>query len=79
MGLEIMTDEAAAAPSPAAAAARVEIYPLCRYYFGARDVAAGGAGAGLETTADRALRLKAKYARARALPATCSIKCVTIM
>ncbi|BAF23661.1 pre-mRNA cleavage factor Im 25 kDa subunit 1 [Oryza sativa Japonica Group] len=62
MGLEIMTDEAAAAPSPAAAAARVEIYPLCRYYFGARDVAAGGAGAGLETAADRALRLKANFA-----------------
>uniref|UniRef100_A0A0E0LUN7 Pre-mRNA cleavage factor Im 25 kDa subunit n=1 Tax=Oryza punctata TaxID=4537 RepID=A0A0E0LUN7_ORYPU len=58
MGLE-MTEEAAA-PSPAAARVGVEIYPLCRYYFGARDAAGGGAGR--ETAADRTLRLKANFA-----------------
>ncbi|XP_015695855.2 pre-mRNA cleavage factor Im 25 kDa subunit 1-like [Oryza brachyantha] len=58
MGLE-MTMPAAeeAAPAPA----RVEVYPLSRYYFGARDVAGGG-GAGRETAADRVLRLKANFA-----------------
>lgn len=60
MGLE-MEAVSAAAPAAAAAAAReqgVEIYPLSRYYFGARDAAA--APRGVETAADRALRLKAK-------------------
>ncbi|TVU06226.1 hypothetical protein EJB05_49427, partial [Eragrostis curvula] len=38
----------------------VEIYPLSRYYFGAKDAAA--VPRGLETAADRALRLKANFA-----------------
>lgn len=56
MGLEM--EEVAAALPAAAAAARergVEIFPLSRYYFGAKDAAAVP-----ETAADRALRLKAK-------------------
>jgi len=59
MGLE-MEDVPAAAAAAAPAAAReqgVEIYPLSRYYFGARDAAAPRAA---ETAADRALRLKDK-------------------
>ena len=55
-----MEDVPAAAAAAAPAAAReqgVEIYPLSRYYFGARDAAAPRAA---ETAADRALRLKAK-------------------
>ena len=58
MGLEM---EAVSSASAAPAAAReqgVEIYPLSRYYFGARDAAAAPRAA--ETAADRALRLKAK-------------------
>ena len=58
MGLEM---EEVAAPAAVAAAAReqgVEIYPLSRYYFGAKD--ASGYPRGVETAADRALRLKAK-------------------
>lgn len=53
-----MEDVPAAAAAAAPAAAReqgVEIYPLSRYYFGARDAAA-------ETAADRALRLKDNFA-----------------
>ncbi|PUZ51346.1 hypothetical protein GQ55_6G176600 [Panicum hallii var. hallii] len=58
MGLEM---EAVAAAAPAAAREQgVEIYPLSRYYFGAKDAAA--APRGLETAADRALRLKANFA-----------------
>lgn len=53
--------EAAAAPAPAAAGEQgLEIYPLSRYYFGAKDAA--GAPRGVETAADRALRLKANFA-----------------
>lgn len=63
MGLEMEVMSEAAAPTavPAAAAREhgVDIYPLTRYYFGARDAAAG-VPRGLETAADRALRLKAK-------------------
>ncbi|TVU06227.1 hypothetical protein EJB05_49428, partial [Eragrostis curvula] len=65
MGLE-MEEVAAALPvaHTAAAAATmergVEIYPLSRYYFGAKDAAA--VPRGLETAADRALRLKANFA-----------------
>uniref|UniRef100_K3YLI3 Uncharacterized protein n=1 Tax=Setaria italica TaxID=4555 RepID=K3YLI3_SETIT len=56
MGLEM---EVAAVPAPAAAREHgVEIYLLSRYYFGAKDAA--GAPRGVETAADRALRLKAK-------------------
>jgi cleavage and polyadenylation specificity factor subunit 5 len=57
MGLEM---EAAVAPTLATAAREqgVEIYPLSRYYFGAKDAA--GAPRSVETAADRALRLKAK-------------------
>lgn len=52
--------EAAVAPTLATAAREqgVEIYPLSRYYFGAKDAA--GAPRSVETAADRALRLKAK-------------------
>jgi len=65
--MEVMSE--AAAPTTAvvpAAAARepgvdVDIYPLTRYYFGARDAAAA-VPRGLETAADRALRLKANFA-----------------
>ncbi|WVZ93100.1 hypothetical protein U9M48_039109 [Paspalum notatum var. saurae] len=63
MGLEmeVMAAEAVPAAVPAAATARgVEIYPLSRYYFGAKDAAA--VPRGLETAADRALRLKANFA-----------------
>ncbi|CAL5012181.1 unnamed protein product [Urochloa decumbens] len=59
MGLEME----AAVPTAAAAAAgeqEVEIYPLSRYYFGAKDAAA--APRGVEAAADRALRLKANFA-----------------
>nr|TKW10140.1 hypothetical protein SEVIR_6G142500v2 [Setaria viridis] len=56
MGLEM---EVAAVPAPAAAREHgVEIYLLSCYYFGAKDAA--GAPLGVETAADRALRLKAK-------------------
>ncbi|EES14953.1 hypothetical protein BDA96_07G130400 [Sorghum bicolor] len=69
MGLEMEVMSEAAAPTTAvvpAAAARepgvdVDIYPLTRYYFGARDAAAA-VPRGLETAADRALRLKANFA-----------------
>uniref|UniRef100_A0ACD5XMZ9 Uncharacterized protein n=1 Tax=Avena sativa TaxID=4498 RepID=A0ACD5XMZ9_AVESA len=63
MGLEIVAVEA----GPAAAAAErpreqqvVEIYPLSRYYFGTKDGRPWPAVC--ETTADRALRLKANFA-----------------
>ncbi|TVU06171.1 hypothetical protein EJB05_49370, partial [Eragrostis curvula] len=63
MGLE-MEEVAAALPVAHTAAAAmergVEIYPLSRYYFGAKDAAA--VPRGLETAADRALRLKANFA-----------------
>ncbi|KAL6598503.1 hypothetical protein ACP70R_046202 [Stipagrostis hirtigluma subsp. patula] len=61
MGLQM---EEVAAPA-AAREQGVEIYPLSRYYFGARDAAA----AAVETAADRALRLKANFA-ARGLRTT---------
>jgi cleavage and polyadenylation specificity factor subunit 5 len=56
-----MSEAAAPTAVPAAAAREhgVDIYPLTRYYFGARDAAAG-VPRGLETAADRALQLKAK-------------------
>jgi cleavage and polyadenylation specificity factor subunit 5 len=53
MGLEM--DEVAAAPPKEQG---VEIYPLSRYYFGAKDATA--VPGGLETPTNRALRLKAK-------------------
>ncbi|KAL6900875.1 hypothetical protein ACP4OV_005551 [Aristida adscensionis] len=60
MGLEMeVVAVAAAAPAAAAEQQGVEIYPLSRYYFGARDAAVPRA---LETAADRALRLKANFA-----------------
>ncbi|OEL27509.1 Pre-mRNA cleavage factor Im 25 kDa subunit 1 [Dichanthelium oligosanthes] len=61
MGLE-MEAVSGAAPAPAAAREQglVEIYPLSRYYFGAKDAA--GVPRGVETAADRALRLKANFA-----------------
>ncbi|CAO2206640.1 unnamed protein product [Urochloa humidicola] len=57
MGLEM---EAAVPAAAAAGEQGVEIYPLSRYYFGAKDAAA--APRGVETAADRALRLKANFA-----------------
>uniref|UniRef100_A0ACD5Y8T4 Uncharacterized protein n=1 Tax=Avena sativa TaxID=4498 RepID=A0ACD5Y8T4_AVESA len=63
MGLEMVAVQA----GPAVAAAErpqeqqvVEIYPLSRYYFGAKD--ARPRPAVCETAADRALRLKANFA-----------------
>ncbi|GJN16375.1 hypothetical protein PR202_gb03358 [Eleusine coracana subsp. coracana] len=60
MGLE-MEELATVLPMEAAASAAreqgVEIYPLSRYYFGAKD-----APRAVETPADRALRLKANFA-----------------
>ncbi|XP_066331438.1 pre-mRNA cleavage factor Im 25 kDa subunit 1-like [Miscanthus floridulus] len=59
MGLEM---EVMSEAAPAAAREHgLDIYPLTRYYFGARDAAAG-VPRGLETAADRALRLKANFA-----------------
>ncbi|CAL5006541.1 unnamed protein product [Urochloa decumbens] len=60
MGLEMEAVPAAAAAAVAAGEQGVEIYPLSRYYFGAKDAAA--APRGVETAADRALRLKANFA-----------------
>ncbi|XBI01082.1 hypothetical protein VPH35_129935 [Triticum aestivum] len=54
MGLEMAPVEAERSPEQP----ELQIYPLCRYYFGARD-ARPCAG---ETAADRALRLKANIA-----------------
>ncbi|KAJ1268340.1 hypothetical protein BS78_07G127400 [Paspalum vaginatum] len=59
MGLEMEVMAAEAVPA-AATAQGVEIYPLSRYYFGAKDAAA--VPRGLESAADRALRLKANFA-----------------
>ena len=60
MGLEMAPVEAEPAAAAAAERSReqqvVEIYPLSRYYFGAKD-ARQAVG---EAAADRALRLKAK-------------------
>lgn len=58
MGLEMEVMPVAAVPAAAREQQGVDIYPLTRYYFGARDAAA--VPRGLETAADRALRLKAK-------------------
>ncbi|KAK1608084.1 hypothetical protein QYE76_031757 [Lolium multiflorum] len=61
MGLEMLPAEA----GPEAAGERsreqqaVEIYPLSRYYFGARDARSLSDGA--ETAVDRALRLKSNF------------------
>lgn len=52
-------ETAAAAAERAREQQAVEIYPLSRYYFGARDPASP---ARAETAADRALRLKANFA-----------------
>ncbi|PWZ04324.1 Pre-mRNA cleavage factor Im subunit 1 [Zea mays] len=63
MGLEMVEVMSETVPTVVPAAARengVDIYPLSRYYFGARDAA--GVPRGLETAADRALRLKANFA-----------------
>uniref|UniRef100_M8BLK2 Pre-mRNA cleavage factor Im 25 kDa subunit n=1 Tax=Aegilops tauschii TaxID=37682 RepID=M8BLK2_AEGTA len=54
MGLEMAPVEEERSPEQP----ELQIYPLCRYYFGARD-ARPCAG---ETAADRALRLKANFA-----------------
>ncbi|KAL5221278.1 hypothetical protein ABZP36_025991 [Zizania latifolia] len=70
MGLEmrVAAEEVEAAPAAAPSAAGepvgVEIYPLSRYYFGAREAAGGDGGGGREsaTGADRELRLKANFA-----------------
>lgn len=52
MGLEMAPVEEERSPEQQV----LQIYPLCRYYFGAKDARPGAA----ETAADRALRLKAK-------------------
>uniref|UniRef100_A0A0D9X7M7 Pre-mRNA cleavage factor Im 25 kDa subunit n=1 Tax=Leersia perrieri TaxID=77586 RepID=A0A0D9X7M7_9ORYZ len=65
MTMSTATEESAAAAAVAGERVGVEIYPLSRYYFGVRDVAAGGGSGGggvRETAADRAIRLKANFA-----------------
>ncbi|KAM0906117.1 hypothetical protein ACQ4PT_017055 [Festuca glaucescens] len=59
MGLEMLPAEAAAGERSREQQA-VEIYPLSRYYFGAKDARSLSDGA--ETAADRALRLKSNFA-----------------
>lgn len=54
MGLEMAPVEEERSPEQQV----LQIYPLCRYYFGAKDARPGAA----ETAADRALRLKANFA-----------------